>query len=153
MADFAPPLGLSCTPPIMQHQTAKNLHPLYGKGVHLYRNHQHFSQSKGSNPRPGSTVQIRSIAVYRSTFGIVLDTSGYDAEQCDPDCPPTYAAIQKWIEDNHGVKVSKSSVTMVKDKCGALKLDFKAGKEPDSGIIKTAKERLVLEAFRVFGVV
>lgn len=110
-------------------------------------------QSKGSNPRPGSTVQIRSIAVYRSTFGIVLDTSGYDAGQCDPDCPPTYAAIQKWIEDNHGVKVSKSSVTMVKDKCGALKLDFKAGKEPDSGIIKTAKERLVLEAFRAFGVV
>lgn len=110
-------------------------------------------QSKGSNPRPGSTVQIRSIAVYRSTFGIVLDTSGYDAGQCDPDCPPTYAAIQKWIVDHHGVKVSKSSVTMVKDKCGALKLDFKAGKEPDSGIIKTAKERLVLEAFRAFGVV
>lgn len=110
-------------------------------------------QSKGSNPRPGSTVQIRSIAVYRSTFGIVLDTSGYDAGPCDPDCPPTYAAIQKWIEDNHGVKVSKSSVTMVKDKCRALKLDFKAGKEPDSGIIKTVKERLVLEAFRAFGVV
>jgi len=41
---------------------------------------------------------------------------------------------------------------MVKDKCRALKLDFKAGKEPDS-IIKTAKERLVLEAFRAFGVV
>ena len=105
-------------------------------------------KSKRSN-----TVQIRSIAVYKSTFGIVLDTSGYGAEQTNPDCPPTYAAIQKWIEDNHGVKVSKSSVTMVKDKCGALKLDFKAGKEPDSGIIKTANERLVLEAFRAFGVV
>ena len=105
------------------------------------------------NPRPGSTIQIRSIAVYKSTFGIVIDTSGYGAEQTDPNCPPTYAAIQKWIEDNHGVTVSKSSVTMVKDKCGALKLDFKAGKEPDSGIIKTAKERLVLEAFRAFGVV
>ena len=105
-------------------------------------------KSKRSN-----TVQIRNIAVYRSTFGIVLDTSGYGAEQTDPDCPPTYAAIQKWIEDNHGVKVSKSSVTMVKDKCGALKIDFKAGKEPDSSIIKTAKERLVLEAFRAFGVV
>ena len=82
----------------------------------------------------------------------MLDTSGYGAEQIDPDCPPTYAAIQKWVEDNHGVKVSKSSVTMVKDKCGASKLDFKAGKEPDSGI-KTAKEKLVLEAFRAFGVV
>ncbi len=106
-----------------------------------------------SNPRPGSTIQIRSIAVYKSTFGIVLDTSGYGIEQTAPDCPPTYAAIQKWIEDNHGVKVSKSSVTMVKDKCGASKIDFKAGKEPDRGIIKTAKEKLVLEAFRAFGVV
>ena len=83
----------------------------------------------------------------------MLDTSEYDTERRDPDCPPTYAAIQKWIEDNHGVKVSKSSVTMVKDKCGVTKIDFKAGKEPDSGIIKTAKERLVLEAFRAFGVV
>ena len=83
----------------------------------------------------------------------MLDTSGYGAEQNDPDCPPTYAAIQKWIEDNHGVKISKSSVTMVKDKCRASKLDFKAGKEPDSGVIKTPKERLVLEAFRAFGVV
>ena len=42
---------------------------------------------------------------------------------------------------------------MVKDKCGASKLDFKAGREPDSGTIKTAKERLVLEAFRALGVV
>lgn len=105
-------------------------------------------KSKRSN-----TVQIRSIAVYKSTFGIVLDTSGYGTEQSGPDCPPTYAAIQRWIEDNHGVKVSKSSVTMVKDKCGASKLDFKAGKEPESGIIKTTKEKLVLEAFRALGVV
>ncbi len=105
-------------------------------------------KSKRSN-----TVQIRSIAVYKSTFGIVLATSECDAGQCNPDYPPTYAAIQKWIEDNHGVKVSKSSVTMVKDKCGALKIDCKAGKGPDSGIIKTTKERLVLEAFRAFGVV
>ena len=148
MAGFALPWVCLALPLLCSIKRQKNLHPLCGKGVHLYRNHQHFSKSKRSN-----TVQIRNIAVYRSTFGIVLDTSGYDAGQCDPDCPPTYAAIQKWIEDNHGVKVSKSSVTMVKDKCGALKLDFKAGKEPDSGIIKTAKERLVLEAFRVFGVV
>ena len=105
-------------------------------------------KSKRSN-----TVQIRSIAVYKSTFGIVLAASGYGAGQSDPDCPPTYAAIQKWIEDNYGVKVNKSSVTTVKDKCGSLKLDFNAGKEPDSGIIKTAKEKLILEAFRAFGVV
>lgn len=111
------------------------------------------SPPKSNRSNPSSTVQIRSIAVYKSTFGIVLDTSGYGAEQNDPDCRPIYAAIQKWIEDNHGTKVSKSSVTMVKDKCEVLKIDFKVWKEPDSGIIKTAKERLVLEAFRVFGVV
>lgn len=105
-------------------------------------------KSKRSN-----TVQIRSIAVFKSMFGIVLDTSGYDAGKDAPDCPPTYAAIQKWIEDNHGVKVSKSSITMVKDKCGASEIDFKAGKEPDSGIIRTAKEKLVLEAFKALGVV
>ena len=81
-------------------------------------------KSKRSN-----TVQIRSIAVFKSMFGIVSGTSGYDAGKDALDCPPTYAAIQKWIEDNHGVKVSKSSITMVKDKCDALK----AGKEPDSG--------------------
>lgn len=105
-------------------------------------------KSKRSN-----TVQIRSIAVFKSMFGIVLDTSGYDAGKDALDCPPTYAAIQKWIEDNHGVKVSKSSITMVKDKCGASEIDFKAGKEPESGIIRTAKEKLVLEAFKALGVV
>ncbi len=72
-------------------------------------------KSKRSN-----TVQISSIAVHKSVFGIMLDTSGYGAGQNDPDCPPTYAAIQKWIEDNHGVRVSKSSITLARDKCGAL---------------------------------
>ena len=53
-----------------------------------------------------NTVQIRNIAVYKSAFGIVLDTSRYDA-----------------------------------------------GKEPDSGGIRTVKEKLVLEAFKALGVV
>ncbi len=38
---------------------------------------------------------------------------------------------------------------MVKDKCGALKIDFKAGKEL---IIRTEKEKLVLKAFKALGV-
>lgn len=65
------------------------------------------------------TVQIDGIAVYKSMFVIVLDISGYDAGQGDTDCPLTYAAIQRWIEDNRGVRVSKPSITMVKDKCDA----------------------------------
>ena len=103
--------------------------PASGRSPKQSRYSSYLGRLAPPKSKRSNTVQIRNIAVYRSSFGIVLDTSGYDAGQCDPDCPPTYAAIQKWIEYNHGVKVSKSSVTMVKDKCGALKLDFKAGIE------------------------
>ena len=106
-------------------------------------------KSKRSN-----TVQIRSIAVYKNEFGIVLDTFGYGAEQTAPnEYPLTYAGIRQWIEDNHDIKVSKSSITIVRNKCNALKLDYKAGKEPSTNIIKTQKEKLVLEAFKALGIV
>ena len=106
-------------------------------------------KSKRSN-----TVQLSSIAVYKNEFGIVLDTSGYDAWQVDPDeYPLTYGGIQQWIEDNHNVKVSKGSITMVKNKCNVSKIGIKAGKEPDTNIIKTEKEILVLEAFKALGIV
>ena len=44
-------------------------------------------KSKRSN-----TVQICNIAVFKNEFGIVLDTSGYGAEQIGPnDYPLTYS--------------------------------------------------------------
>ena len=51
------------------------------------------------------------------------------------------------------MNVSKSSITMVKEKCKIDKIDFKAGIEPEPGIIKTNKEKAVLEAFRALGIV
>lgn len=64
----------------------------------------------------------------------------------------TFGLLQKWIEDNHGVKVSKSSITQVKNKCGIQKLEFgaKCNVVPE---LKTEKERLVLEAFKYHGLV
>ena len=58
----------------------------------------------------------------------------------------------KWIEDNYGVKISKSSISQVKNKCGIQKLEFGAKCEivPE---LKTEKERLVLEAFMHYGLV
>lgn len=42
---------------------------------------------------------------------------------------------------------------MVKAKCNVSTIDFKAGEEPDTDIIKSESEKLVSETFRVFGVV
>ena len=47
--------------------------------------------------------------------------------QTKNDYQYTFTGIQKWINDNLGVKVSKSSITMVKDKCKIDKIGFKAG--------------------------
>lgn len=106
-------------------------------------------ESKRSN-----TVQISKIAVFKSTFGIELDISGYDTEPNDPDYYPlTYSGIQKWIMDKYDIRVSKGSITMVRNKCSASKIDFKAGKEPEGTLIKSEKEKFILEAFRALGVI
>ena len=62
----------------------------------------------------------------------------------------TFDLIQKWIEDNHGVTVSKSSITQVKNKCEIKRIEFGAKSDviPE---LKTEKERLVLEAFEHYG--
>ena len=62
----------------------------------------------------------------------------------------SFSLIQEWIEKNHGIKVSKSSITQVKNKCGIQKIEFgvKCDIVPE---LKTEKERLVLEAFKHYG--
>ena len=64
----------------------------------------------------------------------------------------SFSLIQEWIEKNHGIKVSKSSITQVKNKCGIQKIEFgvKCDIVPE---LKTEKERLVLEAFEHYGLV
>ena len=92
--------------------------------------------------------------MFKSAFGIVLDTKGYDIEHKDPnDDLFTFRGIQDWIKKEYGISVSKSSITMVKDKCNIDKIDFKAGKEPPPGIIRTDKEKAVLEAFKALGII
>ena len=92
--------------------------------------------------------------MYKNEFGIVLDTSGYDVEQAySNDYALTYGGIQRWVEDNHNVMVSKGSITMVKNKCNVSQIGIKAGKEPVADIIRTEKEKLVLETFKTLGIV
>ena len=106
-------------------------------------------KSKRSN-----TVQIRNIAVFKNEFGIILDTSGYGDREVDQNNYPfTYAGIRQWVEDNYGVRISNSAITVVKNKCNVPQIDFKAGKEPAADIIRTEREKLVLEAFKALGIV
>ncbi len=98
-----------------------------------------------TNCRP--TAQI---AVFRNVFSVIVPIKTKDVPQ--KPAKLTFALLQKWIEDNHGVKVSKSSITQVKSKCGIQKLEFGAKCE-SVPTLKTEKERLVLEAFRHYGLV
>lgn len=90
----------------------------------------------------------------KSSFCIIIDISEHSTAKNDAiSYPITFNKIQKWIEDNHNIRVSKSSITMVKNKCDISELSFKAGKEPADNSIKTEKEKLVLAAFKAFGII
>ena len=86
--------------------------------------------------------------MFRNVFSIIVSTETKDIPQNKQKL--TFGLLQKWIEDNHGVRVSKSSITQVKEKCGISKIEFgvKCDTVPK---LKTAKEKLVLEAFQHFG--
>ena len=96
-----------------------------------------------TNCRP--TAQI---AVFRNVFSVVVPLNPKDVPQKTEKL--TFALIQKWIEENYEVKVSKSSITQVKNKCGISKLEFgvKCVAVPE---LKSEMERLVLEAFKYYG--
>jgi len=88
--------------------------------------------------------------VFRNIFSVIVSFDGEDIPNKSANI--TFARLQKWIEDRHGVKISKSSITQVKNKCGISK--FVVGNKCDTiPELKTEKEKLVLEAFRYFEVV
>ncbi|MBQ7776086.1 MAG: hypothetical protein IJ379_09210 [Lachnospiraceae bacterium] len=106
-----------------------------------------------STPLDAEETNCRStaqIAVFRNVFSIVISTNIKDIPR--KPAKLTFGLIQKWIEDNHGMKVSKSSITQVKNKCEIQNLEFgtKSNVVPD---LKTEKEKLVLKAFEYYGIV
>ena len=94
------------------------------------------------------------VGLYENVFGITFYLNEHDTvTQAKNDYQYTFTGIQKWINDNLGVQVSKSSITVVKDKCKIDKIGFKTGIEPEPGIVHSDKERAVLKAFRALGIV
>ena len=93
---------------------------------------------------------ITKIAVFRKVFSIIVSTKSKDVPK--KTAKLTFGLIQTWIEENYGIKVSKSSITQVKNKCGISKLEFgaKCSSIPE---LNREKEKLVLEAFRYYGLI
>ena len=102
--------------------------------------------SPQTNFRPNA-----GLVVLRNVFMIIVAVDFQEKVESNTTVI-TFSTIQKHIKENYNVDVSKSSITQVKSKCGIQKLEFGAKCEivPE---LKTEKERLVLEAFRHYGLV
>ena len=93
-----------------------------------------------------STAQI---GAFRNIVSIVLATNVNGVPKKPNQL--TFGSIQKWIEGAYGVKVSKLSITQVKNRCKIDKIEFGACGERLE--LQTEKEKLVLKAFEHFKIV
>ena len=103
-------------------------------------------ESQASN-----TVQKIKIAVFKNVFSLSVDFNQFQTENDDSNSPVTFARIQKWVKDKYGIHVSKSSITQVKSKCGITSFD--TSQKVPAPFLKSEKEKMVLEAFKEFGLV
>lgn len=87
------------------------------------------------------------IGAFKNMGCISLNTGFLDDES--DDFPLSIDGVRKWVQNEFGIHISKSSVCAVRDKCGADKLEIGAGKVIPK--LKTSKEKAVLEAFKVLG--
>ena len=85
--------------------------------------------------------------LFKNVFAVIYELGDTDGKKA---YPLTLGGIQKWIRDEYGYDVSKSSITAVKDKCGADSLAVDAGKRMP--VLKSEKELMVLDAFIHFGI-
>ncbi len=83
-------------------------------------------------------------------MGCISLNTGFLREEKD-EVPLSINGVRKWVQNEFGIHISKSSVCAVRDKCGADKLEVGAGK--DIPKLKSEKEKAVLEAFKVLGLI
>ena len=81
-------------------------------------------------------------------MGCISLNTGFLSEEKD-DFPLSIDGVRKWVQNEFGIHISKSSVCAVRDKCGAERLEIGAGKVMPK--LKSEKEKAVLEAFKALG--
>ena len=98
-----------------------------------------------TNPCP-----ISKIAVCRNVVCFVLSLKVNDVPK-RATTRLTFQDVQDWVMREHGQKISKSSITQVKAKCGLSGLN--TGIKGVMPNVSSNKEKLVLEAFKAFELV
>ena len=73
-----------------------------------------------------------------------------ESEKWQNSCNLSIGGVRKWVKNECGLDISKSSVCSVRDKCGTDKLELGAAKIVPK--LKSKKERAVLEAFKALGI-
>ena len=86
----------------------------------------------------------------RKNMGCISLNTGFLNEEKD-DFPLSIDGVRKWVQSEFGLHISNSSVCAVRDKCGADKLEIGAGKVIP--VLKSEKEKAVLEAFNALGLI
>lgn len=99
------------------------------------------------NERYTNTVPKVDITVFRNVFGLSVYVKDFAQENTDK-CPMTLSGVIRYVRDEYGMRVSKSSVCAVRDKCGADVIALGAARVVPE--LNTEKERAVYEAFKVF---
>ena len=87
-------------------------------------------------------------SAFKNVFGVVFE---FDDQIKGQGYPLTIGGVRRWVFDEYGLDISKSSVCAVRDKCRADKLEVGAGKVIP--VLKSDKELAVLEAFKALGLI
>ena len=99
---------------------------------------------------------IGILGVFRGHFCIVDRISRYDAEAKRKNLTKkaTYNDIRSFIKSEYGVHVSNLSISQTKERCGLTKGEYKGNTGAEGHyvpVLKPEKEKLIIEAFRYFG--
>ncbi len=84
-------------------------------------------------------------------FGITVYYDDFDFSEDIEPYPLTIGGVRRYVQDEYGIKVSKSSVCAVRDKCGAKEIGSGTAKVVPE--LKSKKELAVYEAFVALGMV
>ena len=86
----------------------------------------------------------------RKNMGCISINTSFLNEERD-NYPLSIDGVRKWVQNEIGIHISKSTVCAVRDKCGADKLELGACKCVPK--LKSDKEIAPLEAFKAMGII
>ncbi len=96
---------------------------------------------------PSSNARV---SVFGNVFGIIIELSQPPRTK---EYALTFGGIIHWVFDYYGVRISRSTITQVRNKCGLSSLEARGEKEIVLPSLKSEKEQMVIEAFKNLGIV